>query len=96
MKKRINTIPSDYRTMGCDGHTDTICDFYRKYLIVEEYAFSGCENLETVILPELEVAVEPYAFYNCKKLKKVILSQETKMMENAFYGCSEELELICF
>lgn len=50
--------------------------------------FSGCEELETVEIPEGIKIVGSYAFLGCKKLKNVRFPQSIKEIKfAAFYGC---------
>lgn len=54
-----------------------------------QYAFSGCQNLETVALPESLTALGSNAFYSCKLLKTIkIPSNVTAIPGNCFNGCS--------
>lgn len=54
---------------------------------IGESAFTGCDSLETVVLPE-GVYVEKYAFQNCKGLKKVVFSDNVNVGERAFRYCT--------
>ena len=51
------------------------------------YAFYGCNELNSVVLPKLTV-INDYAFYNCKSLAEITLPTTlTKIGGYAFYGC---------
>jgi hypothetical protein len=59
---------------------------------IAEGAFSGCQRLETVSLPEGLCYINPFAFYNCDELKSVEIPDSVSMIgEYAFSGC-ENLE----
>ncbi|WP_448915237.1 leucine-rich repeat protein, partial [Eubacterium ramulus] len=54
-------------------------------------AFSGCENLTKISIPDNVVSFDIYAFENCTSLTDVILSadsQLTGVYEGAFYNCT--------
>ena len=48
---------------------------------VDDYAFLGCENLETVILPTTLKRIGKGAFANCKKLKNIEFPDGMKRIE---------------
>lgn len=54
---------------------------------IGESAFTGCDSLETVVLPE-GVYVEQYAFQSCKGLKKVVFSDNVKAERRSFRYCT--------
>ena len=54
---------------------------------IGESAFTGCDSLETVVLPE-GVYVEKYAFQSCKGLKKVVFSDNVNVGTRAFRYCT--------
>lgn len=74
------------------------------FYYIEEYAFYGCDSLETVILPSnvSKFSIYDSAFENCKNLKAFDFSGITSISDNAFRGCakitkadfSEKLEVI--
>ena len=54
-----------------------------------QYAFSGCQNLESVALPESLTTLGSYAFSSCKLLKTIkIPSGVTAIPERCFRACS--------
>lgn len=56
---------------------------------IGQYAFSGCQNLETVALPESLTALGSNAFSSCKSLRAVkIPSGVTAIPDFCFFGCS--------
>lgn len=59
-------------------------------------AFSSCENLTNVIVPNTVTIIHDTAFKNCKKLNWVRLSNKLVTIEKqAFYGCSN-LKVMAF
>lgn len=54
-------------------------------LDIGSYAFSGCSNLNELIL-DVNI-IDNYAFYECRSLKKIIISANS-IGNNAFQGCS--------
>lgn len=62
----------------------------------ETRAFSGCEKLHTVILPNCDkLIIEKNAFEDCCGLRTFICSSDSiSFTENPFEGCSEDLVFI--
>lgn len=59
-----------------------------KITSLSSYAFSGCENLEEIILSHPTV-IPAEAFNNCKRLKVAKINpQTTKIESKAFYNCN--------
>lgn len=50
---------------------------------IYEYAFAGCDQLETVNFSEGDIYIQAYAFQGCKALKSVALPKGVR----ALYGC---------
>ncbi len=56
---------------------------------IGQYAFSGCQNLESVTLPESLTTLGSEAFSSCKSLRAVkIPSKVTTIPDQCFNGCS--------
>lgn len=65
-------------------------EFSKSLLMVDKYAFIGCDALSSVILPDRVERVGSNAFSECVGLNTVHLSASlTDLGEYAFYGCSE-------
>ena len=61
---------------------------------IDAYAFSACENLETVIIENAEAAIYEEAFSYCTNLKEVQLGdQVTSIGARAFWECSALKEI---
>ncbi len=54
---------------------------------IDEFCFSGCSNLEEVVLGGVKQIGE-YAFMNCGKLKTIDLSTIEEIAGYAFYNCN--------
>lgn len=54
---------------------------------IEKYAFSLCQNVEEVELPDTIDAIPEGTFYQCKNLKKVIAKNVKRIIDKAFYCC---------
>ena len=62
---------------------------------IVNYAFSGCENLRSVIIPEGITKIGRNAFSNCKTLSEIVLpSSVTSIEEDAFYGCKSLANIV--
>ncbi len=57
-------------------------------LIYDHYAFSGCELLKSVELPNTIKSIDSYAFFGCSWLRSINIPSGTKVIERgAFSGC---------
>lgn len=62
---------------------------------IDRYAFTGCNNIETMVLPNSVITLGEFTFENCINLKSVTLSSSmTKIEEGTFMGCSALNEII--
>lgn len=72
-------IPESFRYNGYDFSV----------IRIEEFAFSQCEGLTSISIPNSVVSILDNAFSNCSGLTSVIIgSGVIKIVGNAFYGCS--------
>ena len=56
--------------------------------IIGEYAFSNCNNLKSIVLPETVSSIRNFAFYYCTGLSSVIIPNSvTSIGAGAFSGC---------
>ncbi|MDR1747087.1 MAG: leucine-rich repeat protein [Tannerella sp.] len=63
--------------------------------VIEKYAFAGCNQLESVYIPESVVSVCEGAFAGCSQLKLVNIPEfVTRIGGNAFASCSSLTTLI--
>lgn len=64
---------------------------------IQTLAFSGCENLRTVIFPKCsKLIIEKSAFENCYSLRTVVaVADEISFTENPFEDCPKELTFVC-
>lgn len=63
---------------------------------IGSYAFTNCNTIEIIYLPNTIDSVCPAAFYNCRKLRKITIPEKvTVIHKSTFYNCKslEKLEL---
>ncbi|NLL56014.1 MAG: leucine-rich repeat protein [Clostridiales bacterium] len=55
---------------------------------IDAYAFSGCDNLKSVIIPQGVAIISSYAFYNCTSLTSITMPDSLQNIGSyAFYNC---------
>ena len=69
----------------------------KENFIIQTSAFSGCENLHTVVFPKCsKLTIEKSAFANCSSLRTVVaFVDEISFTENPFEECPKELIFVC-
>ncbi len=76
------------------GHTEITSfdelQYFTGLSSINDYAFNGCNNLTSVIIPGTVTSIESGAFYNCSGLTGdlIIPNSVTQIGPSAFYGCS--------
>lgn len=60
---------------------------------IEEYAFAGCINLESVMVPESVTSIESNAFSGCNNLKDIFVSERTTLGTDVFSDTNESLHV---
>ncbi len=56
---------------------------------ISTYAFSHCEYLENVVIPERVTAITGWVFYNCNSLKTITITKNIQSISAyAFYNCN--------
>lgn len=85
----------------CDNNDSTITSLKLnekdvESFVIETKAFSGCEQLHTVILPKCKkLIIEKDAFKDCKELRTVVcLCNKISFTENPFADCLESLVFV--
>lgn len=74
-----------------NSNTDRTVKINNAVKFIGYNAFSQCENVESVSLPNGTLQLSSSAFQNCNKLKNVYIpSTVTYVEDNAFYGCGIE------
>lgn len=53
---------------------------------IGEYAFSGCEGIEEVILPSSLTSIEDYAFYQCPNIKSITIPESVTVIDICALG----------
>lgn len=56
---------------------------------IADYAFSGCDRLSTVVLPNTVIRIGDYAFSGCEALRGIYIPSSVKLIGNyAFADCN--------
>lgn len=62
---------------------------------IADWAFAGCETLESIVIPKGLTNIGNYAFKNCRKLRTVEISSGLQVLGNsAFEGCEELVKVV--
>ncbi len=62
---------------------------------INNYAFSGCSSLESIIIPDSVTSIGSSAFYNCSSLESITIPDSvTSIGKDAFRGCSSLTSII--
>ena len=57
---------------------------------IGNYAFSGCKNLTSVVIPNSVTTIGDYAFSGCSSLTSVVIPNSvTTIGSSAFFGCNK-------
>lgn len=54
---------------------------------IQDSAFSGCERLTSILLPQSIEEIDDYAFYRCRALQSIELPNLTNIYEGVFMEC---------
>lgn len=80
-----DVIPKSLTKVTIKGNVETI----------SECAFMGCENINSIILPETVTVIEQSAFSGCKKLSDIKIPASVKIIgDKAFNACSSIKEIV--
>ena len=64
---------------------------------VGNYAFYGCEGLNSVNIPESVTSIGDYAFRECSRLTSVTIPNSVATIgQYAFYGCESLTDVYCY
>lgn len=88
------TMGDSVKTIGefAFAYASLLCnvDFGESLLLIDKYAFTGCEGLPSLVLPSSVERVDLNAFESCYGLNSVRFGDSlTYLGENAFFGCSQ-------
>ena len=57
--------------------------------IIKDFAYSGCPNLEKIVIPSNIVILGEFSFAQCKKLKTIVWNKTLQQIgDTAFFECS--------
>ncbi len=63
--------------------------------IIGEFAFRGCLNLTSIVIPDGVTAINKYAFYECRNITSFeIPNSVTNIGTHAFYDCRKLLSIV--
>ena len=63
---------------------------------IEQYAFSGCTSLKSVVIPETIKKIKESAFSNCTNLTSITIPESVASIGiNAFEGCTKLTKVTC-
>ena len=78
----------DYRNKIRELHIEGLVSY------IGSYAFSGCENLGSIIITSNVTTIGEAAFYNCPSLRSVTLPNDAKVIDKwAFQNCGKLAEI---
>ena len=90
----VTTLRSGYHATYFSGNTTIVSANDLKYFTgltaLTDYAFNGCYNLVSVIIPENVTAIQSASFQECRILETVIINAPSKITRidgAAFYNC---------
>ena len=79
----VTTLRSGYHATYFSGNTTIVSANDLKYFTgltaLTEYAFNGCSNLVSVIIPENVTAIQDASFQECRILETVIINAPSKI-----------------
>ncbi len=77
-----------FKSIVDDSLTEVTADMLNGITTITDYAFAGCQNLESVTLPGTVNTIDDYAFSNCSKLSNVVMQNGvTSIGGVAFLRC---------
>lgn len=83
--------------LRCPPHYDRIeIEIPESVNTIGDYAFDGCDGVQSVVLPSKLECIGKYAFRDCANLRELRLGSSIKSVDTtAFDHWSTELEIIC-
>ena len=89
-------VPKTCTYFRCNSESLTKATFEEGRTCITEFMFSGCRNLEQVIIPDGISSIETYAFNECTKLKTVYIPASIKQIDRFSFGDSNNLEKVYY
>ena len=79
---------ASFKAIVDDSLTEVTANMLSGITTITDYAFAGCQNLESVTIPGTVNTIDNYAFSNCSKLSNVVMQNGvTSIGDGAFYSC---------
>ena len=64
------------------------------FVLIDRYAFSDCDELERVTLPNRLLFIREGAFSGCPKLRRIVIPEDLREIErDAFHACHPDLTI---
>ena len=77
------------------GYNNTVVPDDGSITIIGAYAFSGCDNITSITIPDCITYIGSSAFKNCSKLSKITLSKGIDCISPAaFSGCEQLSDIV--
>ena len=89
-------VPKTCTYFRCNSESLTKATFEEGRTCITNFMFSGCRNLEQVIIPDGISSIETYAFDECTKLKTVYIPASIKQIDRFSFGDSNNLEKVYY
>ena len=61
---------------------------------INDFAFYGCETLETVKIPKTVTSIGAHAFYGCECLRKIEIPESVTLIGGGAFSCCKRLETL--
>ena len=74
--------------------TDTNVVIPKSVSSINDFAFYGCETLETVKIPETVTSIGAHAFYGCECLRKIEIPESVTLIGGGAFSCCKRLETL--
>jgi hypothetical protein len=89
-------VPKTCAYFRCNSESLTKATFEEGRTCITSFMFSGCRNLEQVIIPDGISSIETYAFDECTKLKTVYIPASINQIDRFSFGDSNNLEKVYY
>lgn len=69
-------------------------EYFREITSIESSAFSGCVNLEEVVIPENVTSISSSAFYRCLRLQNIVIPRNVVEIASGAFSVCKDLSTI--